>query len=234
MQLAVDDEEDVGAGRLGDLAAPVEHQRVMVAGGLRLVLRQGADHVQAGRLRMHRRRARIGPPPVGNLQLDPFGAGFRIEVGRPLPHGDGDVDRVGLGRHAHHLGAAPGDRADVAVGDLVAQHHLAVGGVDLVDRVGDLEVQQPRRVEQPLGVVLQMKDLAVVDALALEHAGRIVQTMRQHMHLGILPRQHLAVEPDGPVELVVCDCCHMRLLRDTILPVRRGTSNIPPRICQHC
>ena len=43
-------QEDVGAGRLGDVAAPVQHQGVGVALPLGRVLGDGADHVEAGRL----------------------------------------------------------------------------------------------------------------------------------------------------------------------------------------
>src|SRR5205823_13675669 len=38
VQFAVDDEKDVGAGALGQLAAPVEHQRVVATLRLSLVL----------------------------------------------------------------------------------------------------------------------------------------------------------------------------------------------------
>ena len=50
VQHAVLDEEDVGAGALGDPAAPVEHQRIGIARALGAVLLERADHVEAGRL----------------------------------------------------------------------------------------------------------------------------------------------------------------------------------------
>jgi uncharacterized membrane protein len=50
VHLAVLDEEDVGAGRLGHVAAIVEHHRVRTALRLGRVLGHGADHVEARRL----------------------------------------------------------------------------------------------------------------------------------------------------------------------------------------
>ena len=92
MDDAVLDEEDVGAGRLGDLAAPVEHQRVGIALPLRLVLGDRADHVEAGRLRFDGAVAGIGPAVLGHVEADALQPLFRLEVGRPLPDRDGEVD----------------------------------------------------------------------------------------------------------------------------------------------
>ena len=112
-------EEDVGAGRLGDLAAPVEHQRVGIALALGPVLLDGADHVEPGRLALDRRGARVGPAIVGDRQPQALRARGRIEIGAPVPGGDGDIDLGRLRGDAHLLAAAPGDRADIGVGQLV-------------------------------------------------------------------------------------------------------------------
>ena len=55
VDLAVLDEEDVGAGAFGDAALPVEHHGVGIAFALGAVLGDGADHVEAGRLGEARR-----------------------------------------------------------------------------------------------------------------------------------------------------------------------------------
>ena len=104
--------------------------------------------------------------------------------------------RLCLRRDAHHLAAAPGDRPHIGVGKLVQHEQLAADRVDLVHRIGDREIEQPRAVEQPLGVLGQLEDLAAIGALALEHAARIVQTVGQHVDLGVGPVDEGAVEPD--------------------------------------
>ena len=50
VDLAVLDEEDVGAGAFGNAALPVEHHRVGIALALGAMLGDGADHVEAGGL----------------------------------------------------------------------------------------------------------------------------------------------------------------------------------------
>src|SRR3712207_8157984 len=54
VQRAVLHEEDVGARRLRDLAAPIKHQRIVETAVVGMLLRQGRNHVQAGRLAVHR------------------------------------------------------------------------------------------------------------------------------------------------------------------------------------
>ena len=51
------------------------------------------------------------------------------------------MDRVGLRRDAHHLRAAPGDRADIGFLLAVLVDHELFGGIDLGHRVGDFEVE---------------------------------------------------------------------------------------------
>jgi hypothetical protein len=50
VQLAVDDEENISPGALGQLAAPVEHQGVVESLGLGHMLGRRANHVEPGRL----------------------------------------------------------------------------------------------------------------------------------------------------------------------------------------
>ena len=97
---------------------------------------------------------------------------------------------------AHLLAAAPGDRADVAVRQLVGLDHVAAGLVDLGDRIGDLEVEGLRAVMQALDVLGELEDLAAIGALALEHRAAVVQGVREHVDVGLAPGDELAVEPD--------------------------------------
>ena len=51
---------------LGDLPAPVEHQRVGIALALGAMLLERADHVEAGGLGLRRGGARVGPAVLGD------------------------------------------------------------------------------------------------------------------------------------------------------------------------
>src|SRR5690606_17330024 len=81
MQNAVLHEEDIGARALSDVAAPVEHQRVCIAGALGAVLLESADHVQPGRLRLGGGRARIRAPVFGKSYANAAQPLLWIEVG---------------------------------------------------------------------------------------------------------------------------------------------------------
>jgi hypothetical protein len=112
------------------------------------------------------------------------------------------VDGVGRRRHAHHLRPAPGDRAQVGVGQLVRLDHQPLGGVDFGDRIGNFEIKNVCRTFQPFGVRGAFEHLAAIGALAFEHAARIVQAVGQHVNIRLRPRHQLAVKPDDAIELV--------------------------------
>src|SRR3954469_5788017 len=58
-------------------------------------------------------------------------------------------------------------------------------------------------------MLLELIDAPIVNALALEHAGSIMQAMGQNMGLGRLPGHQLAVIPEAAVALVEWDhFCH--------------------------
>ena len=67
MQRSVADENDIRAGRLGDPAAPVEPQTVIVAALLGMLLGPGATPGEAGLLCLGRRGLRARPPPRPHL-----------------------------------------------------------------------------------------------------------------------------------------------------------------------
>mgnify|MGYP002084078755 CR=1 FL=1 len=65
--------------------------------------------------------------------------------------------------------------------------------------------------EQALGVDARLEDGAVVGALALEHAGAVVQAVREHVDAGLARRHDLAVEPDQRISEIHQIRCHARL-----------------------
>ena len=212
MHLAVLDEKDVGPGAFGDIAAIIHEQRVRTALGLGRVLGGRADHVKPGRLGVHRDGFRAGAFPLGDVQLGPLELGVTV-IGPPFPGGDGEPDRVARRGDAHVLArAAPGNRPDIGIGQTVGGEHRGLGGLDLVNRIGDFEVKLAGREVQPFRVVAAAEDGAAVGALALEHRGGIVQCVGHHVHLGRAPVHQLAVQPDFPVAIVVGPC-HCALLR---------------------
>ncbi len=145
------------------------------------------DHVAPARLGERRRGRGIGPPIFGHVQANaahPLGG---IEIARPVPRGDGEMDRAGRRRNAHHLRSAPGDGTDISVGQIVPPQHLRLGGVDVVDGPGDFEIEDATGFLQTARMLGRLEDPAAVGALALEHRACVVERMGQHMHLGVAP-----------------------------------------------
>jgi hypothetical protein len=202
VQHAVLDEEHVGAGRLGHIAAIVEHHRVGITVLLGGVLGDGADHVEAGGLGGDRGGLGVGALVLGPGQADALGLGGRVEVAGPFPHGDGHVDLGLLRRNTDHFAAAPGDRAHIAVIQVVLGGRRLAGLVDLGHRVGDLEIEDFGRLEQALGMLGQLEDLAPVHAFALEHRRGVVEAVGQYVHLRLAPGYELAVQPDPTIAIV--------------------------------
>src|SRR6185369_3774494 len=214
VDLAVLDEEDVGAGAFSDATLPVEHHRVGIAAAFGAVLGDGADHVETGGFGAAGCGLRIGPAIFGVVEADALEALLRVEIARPFPARDGEVDGVALRRDAHHLRAAPGDRADIGFLAAVLLDHLLLGGDDLGNRIGDFEVEHLGRLLETFGMFDGLEDFAAVGALALEHAACVVQAMAKHMQVGFAPRHQLAVVPDDPFETVV----GLRSHRDLLCP----------------
>jgi hypothetical protein len=126
----------------------------------------------------------------------------RIEIARPFPGRDGEMDLVLLGRDAERFGAAPGDRPDVGVLLIVLVEHKLLGRVDLGHRVGNLEVENLRRILQPFGVLGALENLSAIGAFALEHAACVMQAVGQHTDLALGGGNELAVQPDQVRTLV--------------------------------
>ena len=202
VQHAVLRQEDIGAGGLGDLPAPIEHQRVVIAFRLDRMARQGADHVKSGGLGLDRRGVGRGAAPFRGLHADAALTLFVAEQIGPRPGGDGDMGGGDLGRDAHHFAAAPGDGPDIAVDDILRHDHFVAGGVDLVRCERDRHIELLRRFEQSLGMFLKFEDAPRIGALALEDTAAVMQRVAQHMQFGVAPRHHFAVEPHHAAAVV--------------------------------
>jgi hypothetical protein len=201
VQFAVEDEEYVGAGFLGHPAAPVQHQRVVEALGLRLVLGERADHVEAGRLGGGRRGLGVRALPLGHAQARALHAVVAEHVG-PGPGGNGEMNRGRLRRDGELLAAAPGDRAHIGVGLVVARQHLPAGGLDGLDAVRDVEAEDGGGGDQPLGMRAQFEDIAAIGPLALEHAAGIMQPMREDVQFRFPPGHEGAIVPDHAISII--------------------------------
>jgi hypothetical protein len=75
----------------GDLAAPVEHQGVVIALLLRLEPGEGADHVEARGLGFGRRGVGRGAAPGRDVEPEALPDRLLAEIGAPRPAGDGEV-----------------------------------------------------------------------------------------------------------------------------------------------
>ena len=75
-----------------------------------------------------------------------------------------------------------------------------VASRDLLDRVGQRQVVELGRLGEPVEVVGVAEDrraaLGLVAADALEDAGSVVQAVAEHVDLGLLPGDELAVVPN--------------------------------------
>ena len=166
------------------------------------MLRDGADHVEAGRLCKTGRSTRIGPAVFGEIELDPLQPLLGVEIARPLPGRDGEMDRVVLRRHAELFGPAPGDRTNVGIRHAVLVDHQLLGRVDLGDRIRDFEIEDIGRLLQPLRMLGALEDFAAIGALAFKHGAGVMQTMGQQMNLRLGTGDELAVEPDQTWQLI--------------------------------
>ena len=148
----------------------------------------------------------IGPPIFGEIEPDALEPLRRVEIARPFPGGDGEMDFVVLRRDAELLRAAPGDRPHIGFFLIVLFQHEPLGGVDLGHRIGDFEIEDFGRAFQPLGMLGALEHDAAIGAFALEHAARIMQAVGEHADLALGRGNELAVEPDEIGALVEGHC----------------------------
>ena len=198
--LAVLDDEDVLAGAVGDEPVGGEQDRLVVAGTVRLGDREHRVQVDAGRLGGVRNRVRAHALPGRDLHADAVLQPLVAEVGAPGPAHDHDVDRVPGRGDAELAVAGERDRPQVALGQPVGADQLHARGVQLVDRVRQVHVQEIRRVVQPLEVVGQPEDgralVGLVAANALEDAGAVVEPVGADVNRCVGPVDELTVHPD--------------------------------------
>ena len=127
--------------------------------------------------------SRIRPAVVREIEPDALEALRRVEIARPFPGGDGEMNCVVLRRHAELLGTAPGDRAHVGVFLIVPFEHEPLGRVDLRD--AETEFRNPGSAPSASAApnVRCCENFPAVGAFALEHRARVMQTVRQHVIL---------------------------------------------------
>jgi len=203
VQATVLDDEDVLARALRHVALGIEQQGLVVAvGGDFLVGQDGVDVVAAG-LGAHQRHVDVVARERGGLHADAARDAIFAEVGAPGPDRDRAVDGVALGRHAHLLGADPGDRTDVAGIELVQAHAVFLRLHQLLGGVRDPHLEDLGRVEEALRVLGKPEDRGarrrLVGAYPLEDRHAVVQRVGQHVQFRVAPIDHLAVEPDQSV-----------------------------------
>jgi len=210
VHLAILDEEDVGARRLGHVAAIIEEHRVRTAPGLGRVLGHGADHVESRRLGRDRDRLGARAFPLGDVEFRPPDLGIAV-IAAPFPRGHRHADRIARGCHAHILTrAAERQHPDIGIAQPVGLQHRALGGLDLVHGIGDRHIHQRARFQQPLGMRAAFEHAAAIAALALEDRAGVVQRVAEDVHIGVAPVDELAVHPDLAVAVVIA--CHEPVL----------------------
>src|SRR5690606_6551700 len=96
---------------------------------------------------------------------------------------------------------------------IVFTHYALLRGIQLVLAPGHLHAHDLGGAEQAIGVVQQAEDAAavlarVVGANTLEHAHAVMQSMGEHMDLGLAPVHHLTIHPDNTI--AICKR-HLRL-----------------------
>ena len=205
VELAVDRKEHIRPRRFGQKSAMIVHHCVVVAFLLRLVLRQGADHVETGGFGMNRRRFGRRALPVRDREANSAHLGFRREIARPVPGRDCNMDRVVLSRDTHHLAATPGNRPDVSVDNAVGGHHVIACLFENFIGPRNLEPQDLCGPEQPVAMLTCLVDRAAITAFTFKHAAGVMQAMGQDMNLSVAPVDELAIEPDLAVTVVKRD-----------------------------
>jgi hypothetical protein len=142
----------------------------------------------------------VRPAEGRDLDADAVLHPFLAKVAAPGPDRDDHVDGVLLRKDPH--GAVPdeGQRPDVAGVDLVHPDGLEDRLAELLAGEGAVHLEDVHRTEEPVNVLFQAEDrgtrVRLVAADALEDAGAVMQGVREHMHLRVVPGNELPVHPD--------------------------------------
>ena len=84
------------------------------------------------------------------------------------------MDLGSLSRNAHLLAAAPGDRAHIAVRQLVGGDRIPASLIDFRDGIRDLEVQNSSAGYETLGMLGELEDFSFISPLAFEHRAGVM------------------------------------------------------------
>ncbi len=197
---AVADEEQILSAPLGDGAVGVQHDRLVVAGADRLRLSEDAVQVAPGALGVGYQHAVVDAAPRRHPHPDAVAQPLFAQIGAPAPGGDGGVDG-GSGRvETDRSQTVEDDGTDVGRLQLVDRHDLLGGLAEVVDAPLERDAVGLGGTAQSLHVVAETEDggalLGLVGTDPLEDAGPVMEGMGQHVHVGLRPRDHLAVHPD--------------------------------------
>ncbi|EAU63378.1 hypothetical protein STIAU_7170 [Stigmatella aurantiaca DW4/3-1] len=195
--------EDVLAGGLGHEAADVQQDGLVIAAQHRLALGEDGVDVLAGDLPAHHVDVDVHAGEGADLGADALAHALVTQVCAPVPGGDDDAGGVDRAQ-AHGAVTHEGDGPQVgAVGEeipLLAQQ-LQARLHELIGRERHLQHADVRRVHQPLDVLAQAEHrqaavMRPVSADALEDAQAVMQRVRHHVHVALVPFHEFAVDPD--------------------------------------
>ncbi len=97
--------------------------------------------------------------------------------------------------------AHKGERADIALGQLVGREGFNAGFSQLFGAVGQLHAQNLGGVKHALAVILQAEYGgsaigAGIGPNAFKNGAAVVQGVGEHMNLSLIPGNHFSVKPD--------------------------------------
>jgi hypothetical protein len=227
-QRRVDDpvlhEEHVGARRLGNVAAPVHHDRVRAALRLGGVLGHGADHVEPRSLGEAGDRLGRGTLPPRCRASPP--SSWRRRNRRPTPRprspcGPGCATRRRPCRAPSRARSAPGHRRPRSRSP-PGRRVFAASSASTESGAWMSIMSQEASSRSECSRLLKI--VPAIGALALEDRARIVQRVGEHVHLSPRARARSAVHPDDAVPIVVGSCRHGSLPQPRFVSFDRGAT----------
>src|SRR5579864_1231454 len=198
LQHAVAHDEDVLAGAFADESVGVERDAFGVAVHNGFHLDELRVHVVGARLRHGRQCVgrKAGPGRDAHIAACVIGG----EVLAPRIVDDVDLGRRVEGIHARLAIATQHDRPDVAGPHAIVGDHVAHGFDDFVAGEIHVDAIDLGGVDQALGVLRGAENRGAagrrVTAYAFEHRRSVVDDVRHHVDVGVVPGDELAVMPD--------------------------------------
>lgn len=203
MHLSVHDHEDIFARTLGDITLVVEQQCFVAAGFDGFAKRENRIDVISCCLGLAHGDVHMVPRVGRGAHGDAPLARLGCHVVRPLPGGNGNVNREIFRAQSHGFAAEEDNRAKVALFKSIGGENLPLCVVEFFFRVGNPHLQYVGGIEQAPGVVLQAENHGALGCLigahAFEYRQSVVQAMREHVYLGFLPGYEMSIEPDEPI-----------------------------------